>query len=291
MPSRQTPFQHEHQRVAPAVEIVGVRVVRQGKAILDSVSVTIPAGSCTAILGPNGCGKTSLTRVITGHMFPAEGQVRVLGSVMGQTDVRQLRRRIAVVNPSVDAGGGHDYGAVVDAELSALEATLTGYFGTVGLYDPPTAAQREHAAFLLQRVGLGGHEAQPFGLLSTGEKRRCLIARALVQTPELLILDEPTAGLDLRGREQVLATIEMLLAKPQSPPVTVLMITHHVEELSPRTSRVMLMRAGRITHAGRPADVITPESLTATFGCKVFVRRLHGRYWLEVLPETWLDLI
>jgi iron complex transport system ATP-binding protein len=116
-----------------------------------------------------------------------------------------------------------------------------------------------------------------------------MIARALVHTPELLILDEPTAGMDLAGREQVLATVELILTRP-SPP-TVLMITHHVEELSPRTSQVLLMRDGRITQAGRPQDVITPESLTSTFGCKVFVKRIHGRYWLEVLPEAWMELV
>lgn len=129
----------------------------------------------------------------------------------------------------------------------------------------------------------------PFETLSTGERRRAIIARALVHLPELLILDEPTSGLDVAGREQVLATIEMLLSMQHRP--TVLMITHHVEELSPKTSQVFLMREGRFVTSGPPKDVITPESLSQTFGCKVYVRRLHGRYWLEVLPEAWLDLI
>lgn len=276
----------------PAVRATGLCVVRDGRTILDAVSATIPAGQCTAILGPNGCGKTSFTRAITGHLHPTAGAVEVFGQTIGATDVWALRRRIAVVSPAADAAGHHEAGSVVDADLSALDATLTGYFGTVGLYDTPTAEQRDHAAFAMQRVGLAGHEHQRFGALSTGEKRRCLIARALVRRPELLILDEPTAGLDVRGREQVLATIETILAKPQSEAgVTVLMITHHVEELSPRTAQVMLMRAGRFMHVGPPREVITPESLSATFDCKLFVRRIHGRYWLEVLPEAWLDLV
>jgi iron complex transport system ATP-binding protein len=107
--------------------------------------------------------------------------------------------------------------------------------------------------------------------------------------PELLILDEPTAGLDIRGREQILATVELVLSGPNPP--TVLMITHHVEELSPKTEQVLLMKDGRFIAAGPPEKVITPESLTETFGCKVFVKKIWGRYWLEVLPEAWLDLV
>ncbi|MEZ6190171.1 MAG: hypothetical protein R3C45_02660 [Phycisphaerales bacterium] len=107
--------------------------------------------------------------------------------------------------------------------------------------------------------------------------------------PELLILDEPTAGLDLAGREQVLATIEQVLRQPNAP--AVLMITHHVEELSPNTHRVMLMNNGRFTAAGPPEQIITPEKLSNAFGCKVFVERVHGRYWLQVLPEAWIDLV
>ncbi len=273
----------------PAVVVNDLYVTRGGTEILRGVNCTIPAGRCTAILGPNGCGKTTLTRVITGAMFMTRGSVRVLGETIGRTDIRALRRRIGVVNPTTDAANAHISGAVVDSDLTAHEAVLTGFFGTIGLYDRPTDEQRELADHALRQVGLAHRRDQRLALLSTGEQRRALIARALAPRPELLILDEPTAGLDLAGREQVLATIEMVLAGPKPP--TVLLITHHVEELSPRTVQVMLMRQGRITACGAPEQVITPESLTATFGCKVFVKRLHGRYWLEVLPEAWLDLV
>ncbi len=128
---------------------------------------------------------------------------------------------------------------------------------------------------MLQQVGLHQRRDLRFGLLSTGEQRRCMIARALAHEPELLILDEPTAGLDLAGREQVLATIEMILAGAKPP--TVLMVTHRVEELSPRTRQVLLMKEGRVVAAGPPKEVITPESLTSTFGCKVFVSCITSR--------------
>src|SRR5690606_20595303 len=119
------------------------------------VSCRIPAGQCTAILGPNGCGKTTLTRVITGHMFMTAGCATVLGETVGHTDIRALRRRIGVVNPTTDSASSHVAGAVVDGDLSAREAVLTGFFGTVGLYDPVSDAQRAAAEHALAQVGLG----------------------------------------------------------------------------------------------------------------------------------------
>ncbi len=266
-----------------------VHVIRGQTRILRGVTCTIAAGRCTAILGPNGCGKTTFARTLTGQIFVTSGSVQVLGETLGRTDIRSLRRRVAVVNPTADSADMHVSGAVVDAELTSHEAVLTGFFGTIGLYETPNAEQKQRAETLLQRVGLGQRRDLRYSLLSTGEQRRCLIARALAHLPELLILDEPTAGLDLTGREQVLATIETILATPNAP--TVVLITHHVEELSPRTHRVLMMRDGVITASGPPDQVITPESLTETFGCKVFVKKLHGRYWLEVLPDAWLDLV
>ena len=241
------------------------------------------------MLGPNGCGKTTLSRVLLGQMFATSGSVTVLGETLGKTDIRILRQRIGVVNPTTDVGHYHTTGAVVDANLSTTEAVVTGFFGTVGLYDRVSEAQYEKARELLNMVGLSHRLEHRFNLLSTGEQRRGLIARALVHMPELLILDEPTAGLDLAGREQVLATIEQVLSQPNAP--AVLMITHHVEELSPQTDRVMLMNNGRIVATGTPAEIITPERLSEAFGCKVFVERIHGRYWLQVLPEAWGDLV
>ena len=271
-----------------AVTAEHVHLVRGRTRILHDVSCAIPAGRCTAIIGPNGSGKTTLTRTFTGQMYVSAGQITVLGQRIGQTDIRALRQRIAVVNPTTTTASDHVSGAVVDAELAAQEVVLTGFFGTIGLYARPTAAQQQRAATLLDEVGLADRKQLRFAQLSSGEQRRCLIARALALRPDLIILDEPAAGLDLAGREQLLATIEKLLGRCDPP--TVLLISHHVEELSRRTDLVLLMRDGRITHAGRPELIITSKLLTSTFGCNVTVTRSNGRYWTQVKPQAWGQL-
>jgi iron complex transport system ATP-binding protein len=170
-----------------------------------------------------------------------------------------------------------------------LDAVLTGVEGGLMLTTRPDPADTERAHHLLRVVGLLNKEKTPIGSLSTGEQRRMLLARAMVRPPQLLILDEAAAGLDVSGREQMLLTLRLLTSAEHRP--AVLMITHHVEEMPPSTQRVFLMNRGRILAEGPPADVMTPELLTRTFGCRVYVRRASGRYLLEVLPEAWLDLL
>ena len=268
-----------------AIITCDLTVTRIDTHILRGITCRIPSGLCTAILGPNGSGKTTFTRTLTAQMFITKGTVTVLGQTIGQTDVRALRQRIGVVNPAV----GHDGGVTVDDELSAREAVLTGFFGTIGLYHEVSDEQRTRADEALAQVGIAHRSDLRFSLLSTGEQRRCLIARALVNHPELLILDEPTAGMDIAGREQVLATVEQILDQPEPP--TVLMITHHVEELSPRTQYVMLLDQGEVVASGSPDEVITSENLGRLYGCEVLVRKEHGRFWLQVPLGAWRTLM
>lgn len=264
-----------------AIRLTGVSLVRQDTPILQDIHWTVPRGACVAVLGANGSGKTTLTRVLTGYEWVSAGTVEVLGQTLGQTDVRALRQRISIVNPADRYG--------VDGSLTAHEAALTGYFGSLKLYEKVTAEQRDHAEHLLRAVGLGHRLTHRYHVLSTGEQRRCLLARAMVRIPELLILDEPTAGLDVFAREHLLATIDQLHRSAEPP--TILMVTHHVEEISPTASQVLLLASGRIAANGPPAEVITPERLSRALGCKVFVQKRSGRYWLEVLPEAWVDLL
>jgi len=264
----------------PAIRLRGVSMRRGSVDVLHRVDWTVPRGAMAAVLGPNGSGKTSLMRLVAGYEWPTTGEVEVAGFRFGGADLRPLRRRVSVVDPSERFG--------VDNRLSATEAVLTGLTGSLYLYERPGDAQRERAKAMLQSVGLGHRLDQRYELLSTGERRRCLVARALIGGPQLLLLDEPTAGLDVAAREHLLATLDALHRR--SSTLTIVLITHHVEEIAPATRSVLMLQAGRSIADGAPADLLTPEKLSALFNCRVYVEKRGGRYWLEVLPEAWLDL-
>ena len=269
------------QNGQPALALRDVTVVRGGRAILDRVTWAVPAGASAAVLGPNGCGKSTLARVLMGQLWPARGAVSVLGERFGLTDLNRLRESIRIVQ----AAGGVNF----EANQTALDIVLTGYFGTIGLYRDVTTDMRDRAAGLLGRVGLKVRADAPLGTLSSGERMRCLIARALVVRPKLLLLDEVTAGLDLLAREQVLATVGRLTGGPDAP--AVVMITHHVEELLPDTSHVLILKDGRAAAAGSPGDVLTDEILSGVYDCPVKVEHRGGRFWLHVDPVAWTGLI
>ena len=271
-----------------AIELHNVRLRRGDTEILRGVDWSVPAGACAAILGANGSGKSTLARILACHLWPTTGSVRVAGGAFGDSSLPELRKRIRLVQ----SAGPYD----VDPQLSATEAVLTGFFGSIGLYDAVTDDMRERTAQLLWHVGLSHVASHPYSTLSSGERVRTLIARALAERPSLLLLDEPTAGLDLLAREQVLATVQRLFepgddsAPPQAPP-TVVFITHHVEELPPATSQVLLLSQGTVAASGSPADVLRAEVLSRVYGCPLEVRRQGGRFYVEVHPAAWDDLL
>ena len=259
---------------------VGVR--RGGRWILREVDWNVPGGTCCAILGPNGSGKSTLARIVAGHLFPSAGECRINGEKFGETELAELRKSIRLVQ----AAGPYD----VDQALTARQAVLTGFFGTLGLYDEPSAAMEDDARRLLEQVGLAHVAEQAYPTLSSGERVRCLIARALAARPKLLLLDEPTAGLDLLAREQVLATVQGLFDGTCTPP-TVVMVTHHVEELPPATSHVLLLDEGRVAAAGTPAEVLRADVLSRVYRCPINVRYLDGRWQIHVHPQAWKGLL
>src|SRR5450432_675968 len=225
----------------PGVELKGVGVRRGGRWILRDINWSLAAGSCAAILGPNGSGKSTLARVLAGYIWPTVGEVAIDGHRFGETDLNDLRHSIRLVQPA----GPYD----VDAELTAQQVVLTGLFGTIGLFNEPPKKEFQHARDLLAKVGLSNVIDHHYATLSSGERIRALIARALIRKPRLLLLDEPTAGLDLLAREQVLATVQSLIDDAATSP-TIVLITHHVEELGPLTADVLLLAEGQIAARG-----------------------------------------
>jgi iron complex transport system ATP-binding protein len=265
----------------PVIELKGVSLRRGDTWILRDVSWTVDAGTCAAIFGPNGSGKSTLTRVISGYMWPTSGEVWVLGQHYGEADLPALRQSIRLVQP----GGQFD----VEQTLTAREVVLTGFFASLGLYQQPTPAEHAEADELLDRVGMSSLRDHAYGTLSNGEKVRSLIARAMTGRPKLLLLDEPTAGLDLLAREQVLATVQGMFERADAP--TVVLITHHVEELPPATSNVLLLDQGAPAATGLPLDVFESRLLSRVYRCPITVRHNHGRFYAEVAPGSWRDLL
>jgi iron complex transport system ATP-binding protein len=257
-------------------------VCRGPTHILDAVNWTVPAGACAAILGPNGSGKSTLARLLACHLWPTRGSASILGHPFGQTNLPELRKSIRLVQ----AAGPFE----VEASLTTRQVVLTGFFSTIGLYDPVTDAMQAEAARLLKQVGLAHVSDHAYATLSSGERVRSLIARALALRPRLLLLDEPTAGLDLLAREQVLATVEGLFEGATDPP-TVVLITHHVEELPPATSEVLVLSNGKVAASGKPAKVLRSGVLSPVYGCPLQVRRRGGRWYVEVHPTAWNHLL
>lgn len=266
-----------------AIRLHKIGMKRGERWILRNVDWTVPAGSCCAILGPNGSGKSTLTRVLAAHLWPTAGEVTVLGGKFGETSLPELRQSIRLVQPA----GPYD----VDPALTAREVVETGFFGTLALYAHADDAMERDADALLAQVGLAHVASQKYATLSSGERVRSLIARALAARPKLLLLDEPTSGLDLLAREQVLATVQSLFDDRMRTPPTVVFITHHVEELPPATSHVLLLDNGVAAAAGAPADVLRADVMSGVYRCPLEVRYTDGRWSVHVHPGAWDGLL
>ncbi|MGC4031556.1 MAG: ATP-binding cassette domain-containing protein [Tepidisphaeraceae bacterium] len=260
-----------------AVHLDGVVVSRGEREIIRDVSWRVENGEFAALLGPNGSGKSTLARVMLGYLWATRGRVRVAGNLFGETNLHDLREIVRLVQPN----GQFD----LEPTLSVREAVRTGVTGTLGAYRPATPEQENRVDELIERVGLTRAAGGQYGLLSTGERVRSLLARALVSRPKILILDEPTNGLDIRGREELLSVLEDIATEPDRP--TVIVITHHVEELPRATTNVLLLDDGRVSASGKPAEVLTSERLSTVYGCPVELNQTDGRYFLHAVTRGW----
>jgi iron complex transport system ATP-binding protein len=246
----------------------GVDLVRDSQLLLDEVSVTIRAGEHWALLGPNGAGKSTLLQIMATYAYPTRGNVDVLGHRLGRVNVFTLRPRIGHVSP-------HHR---VDGQRRVREVVLTGVTGTIQLvqHRETSSAELSRASMLIELMGLAGRTDTPWQVLSQGERSRALIARALMAQPQLLLLDEPAAGLDVAGREQLLASVDEL--RQQEPGLATVLVTHHLEELPASTTHALLLRGGRLLAAGTVGDVLTSELASACFDHPIAITRQAGRW-------------
>lgn len=240
--------------------------------ILTNVDWRIERGEHWAVLGPNGCGKTTLLRVASGYLWPTSGRVLRLGKEL--VDLGELRRSIGWVSS--------DLAQRVPAEDTGLETVVTGRLGMIGLRRypeyAPTEADFVAAAAELQRLGCESLAEKPFGILSQGERQQVLIARARVIKPLLLVLDEPCAGMDPGVRERFLAWLDEHVTAPNSP--TVIFVTHHVEEIMPGVEQTLVIRAGRVYHAGSTHEVVTRETIEDVYDTRLSrIERSGSRLW------------
>jgi iron complex transport system ATP-binding protein len=263
-------------RLGPVVVLrdVGVRVA--GATILDGIDLEVARGGHLAVLGPNGSGKTTLLRVLSTYRYPSDGRATVLGVTFGRGDLRALRPRIGFVSTALD-----ELLHVRSAVLPLVAAArIGGTWPPPGLLDDP--AIRDAAARALARVGADHLADRRVDTLSQGERQRVRIARALAIDPELLLLDEPFAGLDLGGRESLLTDLDAVLAEEHGP--TVVLVTHHLEELPVGIRRALLLRGGRPVAAGPVGEVLTDELVGGAFGLSVAITSAHGRWQAMARP-------
>ncbi|HEX6567593.1 MAG TPA: ATP-binding cassette domain-containing protein [Acidimicrobiales bacterium] len=251
------------------LRLAGVAVVRPPATLLAGVDWTVRTGERWVVLGPNGSGKTTLLRVASLYLHPSSGTVEVLGRRLGRVDVRRLRTRIGLVSPAFADLLRPDVTAA-DAVMSAREAALETWWHTYGPDD------RAAAEGLLERTGAAALADRTFGTLSSGERQRVLLARSLWGEPGLVLLDEPTAGLDLGAREDLVARLAHLADDAATPPTV--LVTHHVEEIPRGFTHALLLRGGRVLAAGGIDDVMTAAALSDVFGLPLDLDRVNGRY-------------
>jgi len=252
-----------------AIDLSKVTVVRDGVTLLDKISWKVAAGQRWVVLGPNGAGKTTLMQIAGAQMHPSSGKAKVLGDRLGRVDLVDLRTRI-----------GHSSTKIADlippGEIAA-DVVLSAAYAVSGRwqeqYDDEDVARRDQ---IMSELGIAGLRDRTFGTLSEGERKRVLIARALMTDPEMLILDEPAAGLDLGAREDLIASLELVSSDPHAP--VLVMVTHHVEEVPVGFTHVLMLRDGHVVAQGPLDDTLTEENLNRTFGARFQLTHEAGRY-------------
>jgi len=253
------------------ISLQHLSLIRGNRHILNDVSIEMKPGENWVILGRNGSGKTTLLEMMTGYMFPSSGRVEVLGQVYGQCDVREVRKSIGYISQSL----------LEKLTLSdpVWEVVATGAYAFLRFYQDISEEVRSLAYSLLNEMDFGRLAELPLGTLSQGERKKVMLARSLMSNPKILIMDEPCAGLDLYEREKMLHEIDRLRQRN----ITVVYVTHHVEEIVPLFTHVALIKDGRLTAAGRKDEVLNHELIKQTYDIDAQLEWDGGRPWIKVI--------
>lgn len=251
------------------VSLDGVTVRRAGAALLHDMDWQVELDERWVVLGPNGAGKTTLLNLAGGRLHPTAGLAHVLGEQLGRTDLTELRTRIGLSTAALAER--------IPTEERVVDVVVTASWSVVGRWrEEYDRGDEIRARALLGQLGVGDLADRRYGTLSEGERKRVQIARALMTDPELLLLDEPAAGLDLGGREDLVARLAELAADPDAP--ALVLVTHHVEEIPPGFTHALLLRDGNVMAQGLLTDVLTGDNLSKTFGLSLVVERHGDRY-------------
>nr|WP_259275937.1 ABC transporter ATP-binding protein [Micromonospora chalcea] len=251
------------------VSLDGVGVKRSGTALVHDVDWQVELDERWVVLGPNGAGKTTLLNLASGRLYPTNGVAHVLGERIGRTDVNELRTRIGLSTATLAER--------IPADERVTDVVVTAAWSVVGRWrESYDRTDEARAAALLRQLGVGHLADRAYGTLSEGERKRVQIARALMTDPELLLLDEPAAGLDLGAREDLVARLAELAYDPDAP--AMVLVTHHVEEIPPGFTHALLLREGGVVAQGLLADVLTADNLSKTFGLPLVVTRSGDRW-------------
>jgi iron complex transport system ATP-binding protein len=261
--------------MSDVLELVDVSVVRDGRALVDDVSWSVKEGERWVILGPNGAGKTTLLNLASSYLFPTTGTVKILDERLGKVDVFDLRPRIGIA--------GIAMAEKLPKRQTVLQTVLTAAYGmTASWNEDYDEVDEQRARAFLDRLGMTEFLDRKFGTLSEGERKRTLIARAMMTDPELLLLDEPAAGLDLGGREDLVRRLGRLARDPYAP--SMIMVTHHVEEIAPGFTHVLMIRQGKVLAAGPVETELSSRNLSLCFGLPLVVERAGDRWTAQGLP-------
>lgn len=265
----------------PILSVSGLSVRRGDAVILEQILWQVMPGQHWVILGANGSGKTSLLSALTGYLTPTDGEVQVLGERYGCSDWRELRRRLGLVSPAIRQR--------IPPEEPALDTVVSGQYAMIDFWGKMTAADRRRARQILRQTECLELADRPWLFLSQGERQRVIIGRALMAKPAVLILDEPCAGLDPAAREHFLQFLQRL-GRGAHPP-TLVLVTHHVEEIIPVFSHVLILKKARVMAQGTKKRILTSAALSEAFGEPARLRQRRGRYSLELRRGTTWRLL